>query len=179
MHNCFINVCAKYYYSSLLIFSSFTYQHTFVLGSSLVAQTVKHLPTVRETWVQSLGWEDPLEKEMANHSRTLAWKTPWTEEPGRLQSMRSQRVGHDWATSLSLSYLLFMLSGFIQRVPWYGCNIVWHCSLISNIFNLIKYNLTRMEAEIQDNKSLFSPSTNLYWVPCVQYSVINLRMFQK
>ena len=64
-------------------------------GSSLVAQMVKHLPTMRETWDRSLGWEDPLEKEMANHSRALAWKTPWTEEPGRLQSMRLQRVGHD------------------------------------------------------------------------------------
>ena len=57
----------------------------------LVAQTVKHLPTMRETWVRSLGWEDPLEKEMAIHSRTFAWKIPWMEEPGRLQSMGSQR----------------------------------------------------------------------------------------
>ena len=55
---------------------------------------------MRETRVQSLGWEDPLEKEMATHSSTLAWKIPWTEEPGRLQSMGSQRVRHDWATSL-------------------------------------------------------------------------------
>ena len=52
-----------------------------------VAQTLKHLPAVWETWVQSLGWEDPLEKEMATHSSTLAWKIPWTEEPGGLQSM--------------------------------------------------------------------------------------------
>ena len=58
----------------------------------LVAQMVKHLPAIQETWVQSLGWEDPLEKEMATHSSTLAWKIPWTEEPGRLQSMGSQRV---------------------------------------------------------------------------------------
>ena len=56
---------------------------------------VKRLPIMRETWVQSLGWEDPLEKEMATHSSTLAWKIPWMEEPGRLQSMGSQRVGHD------------------------------------------------------------------------------------
>ena len=56
---------------------------------------VKRLPAVRETWVQSLGWEDLLEKETAPHSSTLAWKIPWTEEPGRLQSMGSQRVGHD------------------------------------------------------------------------------------
>ena len=60
-----------------------------------MAQTVKHLPTVQETWVLSLGWEDPLEKEMATHSSTLAWKIPWTEECGSLQSMESQRVGRD------------------------------------------------------------------------------------
>ena len=63
--------------------------------ASLVAQTVKRLPAMQETWVQFLGWEDPLEKEMAIHSSTLAWKIPWTEEPDRLQSMGSQRVGHD------------------------------------------------------------------------------------
>ena len=63
--------------------------------TSLVAQTVKSLPTMRETWVQSLGREDLLEKEMATHSIILAWKIPWTEEPGRLQSMGSQRVRHD------------------------------------------------------------------------------------
>ena len=56
---------------------------------------VKRLPTMRETWVKSLGQEDLLEQEMATHSNTLAWKIPWTEEPGRLQSMGSQRVGHD------------------------------------------------------------------------------------
>ena len=60
-----------------------------------MAQTVKHLPTVQEIRVQSLGKEDPLEKEMATHSRTVAWKIPWTEEPGRLQSIGSQRVGHE------------------------------------------------------------------------------------
>ena len=69
-----------------------------------MAQTVKHLPTMRETRVQSLGREDPLEKEMATHSNTLVWKIPWTEKPGRLQSMGSQGVGHDSATSLSLSH---------------------------------------------------------------------------
>ena len=70
-------------------------------GASLVAQRLKRLPAMWETRVQFLGWEDPLEKEMATHSRTLAWKIPWIEKPGRLQSMGSQRVGHDWATSLS------------------------------------------------------------------------------
>ena len=61
----------------------------------LVAQMVKRLSTMQETRVRSLGWEDPLEKEMAVHSRTVARKIPWTEEPGKLQSMGSQRVRHD------------------------------------------------------------------------------------
>ena len=73
-----------------------------LLWTSLVAQMVKRLSTMRETRVQSLGWEDPLEKEMATHSSTITWKIPWTEEPGRLQSMGSQRVGHDCVTSLTL-----------------------------------------------------------------------------
>ena len=70
-----------------------------------MAQTVKRLPIMQETQVQSLGWKDLLEKEMATHSSILAWKIPWMEEPGRLQSMGSQRVGHDWATSLHLTSL--------------------------------------------------------------------------
>ena len=73
------------------------------LRPSLVAQAVKRLPTMRETRVRSLGREDPLEKEMATHSSILAWKIPWTEELGWLLSMGSQRVGHDWATSLFTS----------------------------------------------------------------------------
>ena len=60
-----------------------------------MAQTVKHLPTMWETQVRSLGRKDPLEKETATHSSTLAWKIPWMEEPGKLQPMGSQRVGHD------------------------------------------------------------------------------------
>ena len=69
--------------------------HQLCTWTSLVAQTVKRLPTMQETRVQSLRWEDLLEKEMATYSSILAWKIPWTEEPGRLQSMGSQRVGHD------------------------------------------------------------------------------------
>ena len=63
--------------------------------TSLVAQIVKRLSIMLETWVQSLGWEDPLEKEMEIHSSIIAWKIPRTEKPGRLQSMGSQRVRHD------------------------------------------------------------------------------------
>ena len=69
------------------------------VGHDWATFTFTRLPTMRETRVRSLGREDPLEKEMATHSSTLAWKIPWTEEPGRLQSMGSQSVGHDWATS--------------------------------------------------------------------------------
>ena len=62
---------------------------------SLLSQLVKNLPAMQETWVQSLGQEDPLEEGMATHSSVLAWRTPWTEEPGRLPSMGSKRVRHD------------------------------------------------------------------------------------
>ena len=64
-----------------------------IIRASLVAQRLKRLPAMRETWVQSLGWEDPLEKEMATHFSILAWRIPWIKETGGLQSMGSQRVG--------------------------------------------------------------------------------------
>ena len=63
--------------------------------ASLVAQMVKNLTIMQETWIQSLGWEYPLQKGIATHSRILAWRIPWTEEPDELQFMGSQRVGHD------------------------------------------------------------------------------------
>ena len=75
--------------------------------ASLEGQRLKHLPAMRETWVWSLGWEDPLEEGLATHSTVLVCRVPWTEAPGGLQSMGSQRVGHDWATSLSLSWSLY------------------------------------------------------------------------
>ena len=67
--------------------------------ANTAAQSVKSLPAMQEIQVQCLGWEDPLEKEMATHSSTLTWKIPWTEEPGELQSLGSQRVGHDQGTN--------------------------------------------------------------------------------
>ena len=79
--------------------------------TSLVAQTVKRLPTMWEACIRSLGWEDPLEKEMATHGSTLAWKIPWTEELGRLQSMGLQRVRHDWGTKL---FIFLFLHGCIS-----------------------------------------------------------------
>ena len=71
----------------------------FLQRASLVAQTVKNLPAIQETWVRSLHWEDPLEKGMATHASLLAWRILWREEPGRLQSRGSQRVRHDWVTN--------------------------------------------------------------------------------
>ena len=77
------------------------------VGASLVAQRLKRLPPMQETRVRSLGQEDPLEKEMVTHSSILAWRIPWMEKPGRLQSMGSQRVRHDWADSFPFTSLRF------------------------------------------------------------------------
>ena len=84
---------------------------------------VKRLSTMRETWVPSLGREDPLEKEMAIHSSAIAWKTPWTEEPNRLQSMGLQRVGQDWVTSLSLCFTI--LYWFCHTLTWISHGCTW------------------------------------------------------
>ena len=88
-----LNLSPPNYFSVIVLCKGF-------LGASLVAQAVKYLPAMWETWVQSLGWEDTLEKEMATHSSTVVWKIPWMEEPGRLQFTGSQRVAHNWATLL-------------------------------------------------------------------------------
>ena len=83
-----------------------------LVRTSRVAQIVKSLLAVQETWVWYLGREDQLEKKMATHSSTLAWKIPWMEEPGKLQSMGLQRVRHDWPTSLVHSEMVLGLSAF-------------------------------------------------------------------
>ena len=80
-------------------------------GASRVAQTVNNLPALQETWVQSLGQEDPLMRGMATQSSILAWRIPWTEEPGRLQSTGSQRVGHD--ERLSQIYIEITFNGAV------------------------------------------------------------------
>ena len=81
---------------------------------SLVAQRLKHLPPMWETRVQSLGREDPLEKEVATHSSIPAWRIPWMEEPGGLQSTGPQRVGHDWATSLFIQFIRWLIIKLCQ-----------------------------------------------------------------
>ena len=88
-----------------------------------VAQMVKNLPAMCETWVQSLGWEDPLEEGMATHSSILAWRIPWTEEPCRVQSTGSQTVRHDCATKHSTELIIinilehFFLLGMRTKIP--------------------------------------------------------------
>ena len=93
-----------------------------MIWASLVAQTVKNLPAVRETWVQSLGWEDPLEEGMATHSSILAWTISWTKEPGQLQFMGLQRVGHSWIDLACISkwgWLGIFLSFYHAYLLWY------------------------------------------------------------
>ena len=80
--------------------------------ASLVAQTVENPPAMWETWVQSLGWKDPLEEGMVTHSSILAWRIPWAEELGGLQSMESQRVRHNW-----VSYALALAGRFLTTEP--------------------------------------------------------------
>ena len=90
--------------------------------ASLVAQMVKNLPAMWEAWVWSLGWEDPLEKGKATHSSILTWIFPWTEEPGGLQSMGLQRVGHDWVTNT----FTFFLSSWVTYL-FGGCIVCVSC----------------------------------------------------
>ena len=99
---CKTDQCPNPYIPRLIILQSSHWKHL-LSPSTTKARRLKHLPAMKETWVRSLGREDPLEKEMATHSSILAWRIPWSEELGGLQSMGSQRVGHDWGTSLSLS----------------------------------------------------------------------------
>ena len=99
---CFLTCIQSSQEAGGLVFPCLEEFCTVYCWASPVAQTVKHLPTMRETRVQFLGQKDLLEKEMATCSSILAWKIPWMEEPGRLQSMGSHRVGHNWLTSHTL-----------------------------------------------------------------------------
>ena len=108
--------------------------------TSLVAQTVKRLCTMQETWVWYLGQEDTLEKEMAIHSSTIFWKIPWTEEPGRRQSMGSQRVRHNWATELNWTE-----RQFVSLISSYICFVQ---SFVSKSIYFIPLNSRRLKKKI-------------------------------
>ena len=123
---------------SLSPFLIWTFRITNLLSStlnSLVAQMVKHLPIMQETWVRSLGQEDILEKELATHSSTLAWKIPWTEEPGRLHSMGLQRVEHNLVTSLHLGCTQFNIWYFhYNSVESILKFLLWFFTLVHGLF---------------------------------------------
>ena len=107
--------------------------------ASLVAQLVKNLPAMQERWVQSLVQEDPLEKEMATHSSTLAWRIPWTKEPGGLQSMVLQRVGHDCATNFHFQRLekYFPLMSSIAFIKIHTLNVVTRSQTNFSFYSLL------------------------------------------
>ena len=109
-----------------------------------MAQTVKHLPTMRETGVQSLGQEDPLEKEMAAHSSTLAWKIPWTEEPGRLQSIGLQRVRTE---QLHIHSHLILCDPMDCSPP---CSSVWQEILQARILEWVAIPFIRVSSQPTD-----------------------------
>ena len=120
----FLDSTHKWYY---LVFVFVWLISLSIMSSESVAQRLKCLPAMRETWVQSLGREDPLEKEMATHSSIPAWRILWTEEPSGLQSMGSQRVWYDWATSLTQCPLSWsMLRQMAKFHPFNGW-VVFHC----------------------------------------------------
>ena len=101
--------------------------------ASLVAQTVKNLPAIWETWVRSLGWKDPLEKGMATHSSILAWRIQWTQEPGGLQSMGSQRVRHDWATKHITDCIIWPNERTVSEDRHRDCCVmIWWKSLLGS-----------------------------------------------
>ena len=117
----------------------------------LVAQTVKNLATTRETWVRSLGWEDPLEEGMATHSSIITWRIPWTEEPGGLQPMGLHRVGHDWATKHSTAWhsgvlpaqsIQNMQGRLIKKediqLVWHTVSKIWVSEWLSSISEKLK-----------------------------------------
>ena len=103
--------------ASVLFLFRFCQERRRIFKSSLVAQMVKTLPATREIWVLSLSWEDPLEKEMTIHSSILAWRIPWTEDSGGLQSMGSHWVRHDWATN-SKYWNSFLSYNYFYKLSW-------------------------------------------------------------
>ena len=100
---------------------------------------------MRETWVQSLSWEDPLKKEMVTHSNILAWKIPWTEEPGRLQSMGSQRVRHDWWISLAIIQISHLFPSYAVMGPDAMILAFWMLRVFFNFYFFISWRLITLQ----------------------------------
>ena len=145
--------------------------------ASLVAQMVKsHLgknpPAIQETWVQSLGWEDSLEEDMATHSSILAWSILWTEEPGGLQSLGPQRFGHHW--SPPRSYILELLNQTLWEIWDRGLEVnIWQASqLLLPTLKLEKHFRYR----ILFFEYIHAPFCSRYWLPLLFISHANYKM---
>ena len=128
--------------------------HIFFIGASLVAQMVKNPPAIQETWVQSLGQEYPLEKEMATYSNVLAWRIPWTEEPGRLQSMESQRVRHNWMTNI-FTFTVFDYSNDQGALLAFSLQWKGEAKLLA-IGSIVLYNYLIISSHLSTDKSFLS-----------------------
>ena len=124
----------------------YTFPYTYVyLWASLVAQVVKNLPVVQETWVLSLGWEDLLGKGMATQSSVPAWRIPWTEKPGRLKSMGLQRVGHNW-----VNFTFFKCLFIVLHIYKNFKITIWN--FVKTVKNLWSWNYNLMwEDDLKDN----------------------------
>ena len=142
------------------------------IWASLVAQMVRNLSAMQEPWVWSLGWKDPLEKEMATHSNTLAWRIPWTEESGGLWSTGSQRIRHDWATFIHSVIQCLFFSGlfyFVLSPPgssvhaflFYGWVVTPLC--INNRVSIYWYT-DAGKAYLTDSAGLVPDRHNKKWV---------------
>ena len=129
-----------------------------------MAQMVEHLTTMRETPIRSLGWEDPLEKEMATHSSTLAWKIPWTEEHGRLQSMGSQRVGHDSDFTFT-----FLEDEFLKGQAWLCSFLFTRVKTMICAFSVLKPELLYWSFQEYCLETIADISCGDYWKrpPCM------------
>ena len=127
--------------------------------ASLVAQTGRNVPAKQETWVRSLGWEDPLEKERTTYSSILAWRILRTGEPGGLQSMRSQRVGHDWVMTNTF-YLLFHLTECFQGSSLLQQVSEFHCFLRPNNIPLCGYTTSYLSTHLSVNIWVIS----IFWL---------------
>ena len=122
----------------VLMFIGTVSSHNWFNSKQTVAQRLKRLPGMLETRVRSLGRLDPLKKEIATHSSTPAWRIPWTEEPGRLQTMRLQRVRHNWATFFS--FFFFLLSSYASITAYF--NSVYSLPLLLSLLDVsyVKYH---------------------------------------
>ena len=140
--------------------------------ASLITQMVKNPPAIQETWIQSLGQKDPLEKERATHSSIFAWRILWTEEPGRLQFMGLQRVRHDWAT--------FTFSGYMPRSGtsgWYGNSIF---SFLRNLHIFLQSGCSNSHSHQQHRRVPFPPHPLQHLLPVdilVTANLISVRWY--